>query len=303
MSGFQHLAVSGDDGPRVTLAAGIEMAGCSWSTTSGTAAKVRSIRLHPHAAVLVMSTQAPQHGGHGTGHRDPGEWTLLAGRATIVDPRRPRTALLDPLAAALAGVAVVRIALEHGDQLLGYLRDACSIPAPWQPTSRVLIVVHGDHRLTWRSGAVVEATGAFRDPAPLPLPRRRRQRPAGMLVADHLDARQAELLARSAPCALGLSTAVGPVAVPGWWDPSARTVAVERGVLVQLHALLPGPCSVTLDDSGDTSPVAKIGVMLRGHVDLVAPRRTEAGSSVLAVDVQRVTSWSGFETQGSAPKP
>ena len=103
MTGFQHLAVDTADGPHVTLLAGVEMAGCYWATTSSSAAKVRMIRSNGRAAVLDAPGDPFDRAG----------WTLIAGRATILDTKRPCDWLVDPLAASLAGIAVARIGLSN----------------------------------------------------------------------------------------------------------------------------------------------------------------------------------------------
>ncbi|MCU1502300.1 MAG: hypothetical protein JWM12_1654 [Ilumatobacteraceae bacterium] len=343
MTRFQHFAAQLVDGPHVTLAAGVEMAGYHWSTTSAAAAKVRAVRARPHAAVLAIAAQAHDEQADDeqaddeqgiaaqgiaaqadTEHADdeqaiddgaddvdarrggqPWGWTLIAGRAQVLDVRRPRDGLADPVAAGLAGIAVARIGLAHCDQLTGYLHVADDIPKRWRPAARVLLVVRAEHRLMWRAGALVEATGAFVDTAPLPTATRRRtRRPAPTLVAG-LSAPQARLVARPGPCALGLSTSLGPLVVPAAWDPDTGTVRLERSLLAHLRAEIPGPCSITFDHSPGARPATKIGVMLRGHVELLADGPhdrphdrgpTSVEHAVLAVRAGRVTAWSGFST-------
>ncbi len=296
MTGFQHLAVDTADGPHVTLLAGVEMAGCYWATTSSSAAKVRMIRSNGRAAVLDAPGDPFDRAG----------WTLIAGRATILDTKRPCDWLVDPLAASLAGIAVARIGLSNIEQLIGYLHDRDDVPSRWQPTSRVLVVVHGNHRLAVRAGRIVEATGAFAGSAPLPLPTRRRRHRLDRSHLAGLSSQQMAVVRRSGRCALGLSTAAGPIVVPGMWEANGGTVRLDRRILTHLRADLPGECSVTLDESADARPSRKVGVMLRGSASLLddggnADQNTEADAAehdsvVLTIKVERLTSWEGFAT-------
>lgn len=296
MTGFQHFAVDTANGPHVTLLAGVEMAGCYWATTSSSAAKVRMIRSNGRAAVLAAGDDPCDHG----------DWTLIAGRATILDTKRPCDWLVDPLAAGLAGIAVARIGLSNIEQLIGYLHDRDDVPSTWQPTSRVLLVVHGDHRLAVRAGRIVESTGAFAGTVPLPLPARRRRHRLDRSHLAGLSSQQMAVVRRSGRCALGLSTAVGPIVVPGMWDANGATVRLDRRVLTHLRADLPGECSVTLDESADARPTRKVGVMLRGSASLLDDGRTadlntdtdaaEHRSAVLSINVERLTAWEGFAT-------
>lgn len=290
MSHFQHLAVSQRSGPHVTLVAGVAMAGRSWSTTSSAAAKVGAIRSDPRAAVLEIDA--------GDGRQDL-SWTLLAGRATVLDPRRPRCGLVDPVAASLAGVALARIGLAHADQVLGYLRDATAVPTQWHLGSRVLIVVQARHRLMWESGGISRATGAFAAASPLPPPTRRRGRRLAAGVISAMGVEHADLVQRPGPCALGLSCATGAAVVPATWHPDTGTVSVDRSVLAHLGAVLPGRCSVTFDQSSDPRPAAKLGVMLRGRAERIVDRARTADAMArdladLTVAVDRVTTWDGF---------
>ena len=278
MTRFQHVAVAANDGPHVTLLAGVDLAGRYWATTSASAAKVGMIRSRPITAVLRSDDAF-------------GGWTLTAGHAVILDARRPCDGFADPVAIALSGIALGRIGLANADQLIGYLDDRGVIPDRWSLTARVLLVVHDEHRLTWRAGQLVGATGAFAgvDRTELKPARRRTARISGVSgqLCSGLSPHQTELVRLPGPCALGLSTAVGPVVVPGEWQPDSCTVQLDPGLLRRLRAGVPGPCSVTLDDSHIARPSMKVGVMLRGTTKLVA-------SDLLSVHAARVTSWDGF---------
>jgi hypothetical protein len=289
MSNFQHVAVDGGSGPHVTVLAGVEMAGRYWATTSAAAAKIRMIRRAPQVAVLSFDDASRTSDTGGT------DWSLVTGRAVVLDSRRPCDGLTDPLAPALAGVALARIGLANWQQLIGYVDDLGGIPGAWRPTSRVLLVVNEQSRLTVSNGEATTATGRFAASSPLPKStRRRRHRLDAELISD-LTSAQRSLVSDAGPCVLGLTTSIGPVAMPCLWDPVSGTVRVGREVLSRLGMDLPGPCSVTFDQSHDTHPSAKLGVMLRGHAALPSPALdADPGAANLAVSVQRVTSWDGF---------
>ena len=281
MTIFQHLAVEGRDGPHVTLLAGIEMAGRYWATTSASSAKVRLLSARPSGSVLSVD-------GSSSGR----SWSLLVGRSVVLDPRRPWDALEDPLAAGLAGLAIARIAAANLEQLVGYFDDRHDIPRLWQPTSRVIIVVRADHRLEVREGEVVAASGRFTGPGVAPTATRSRRRSLGRECAS-LSTRQIEMLQHRVPCAVGVSTPYGSVAVPGSWRPGG-SVRVDRSALARVHAELPGPGCVTIDDSTDARPSSKVGVMLRGQLDLLDGSAGSAETAELAITVRRVGGWDGF---------
>ena len=279
MTRFQHLAVTANDGPHVTLLAGVDLAGRFWATTSASAAKVRMIRSRPRTAVLRSDDAI-------------GGWTLTAGHAVILDARRPCDVLADPMAIALSGIALGRIGLANADQLIGYFDDRGAVPDRWSLTSRVLLVVHNEHQLTWQAGQIVGATGAFADADRVSQKRAERGRrwrsgAFSKQLCAGLSPHQTELVRRPGPCAVGLSTTLGPVVVPGLWHPDDSSVRLDPGLLTRLRAIVPGPCSVTLDDSHVARPSMKVGVMLRGTTQLMT-------NDLLFVHAARVTSWDGF---------
>lgn len=278
MTAFQHIAAEGRVGPHVTLLAGTELAGRYWATTSASAAKVGMIRRAGRAAVLLSDA-------------DSATWSMIAGRAVVLDPSRPRDGLADPVAAGLAGLALARIGVANWEQLLGYVTDRGVVPDRWSPTARVILVVHEQDRLAVRDGEIVTASGRFARSVPLPTPTRRRRRRVSGADEAELSQRQIALVERGGLCAVGLSTSAGPVVLPGRWDAARRTVSVTRAVLEHLAAELPGPCTVTLDLSHDARPSAKVGVMLRGDAVLL---RLVDDEAELDVRVRSITSWDGF---------
>ena len=277
VSGFQHLGVEDRSGPHVTLTAGVDLGGRCWSTTVATAAKVRAIRAGSAGAVLA---------------EDADGWTLAVGPISVLDIRRPWGALSDPVTVGLAGLAVARLGLAHVDQLAGYVRDGAAVPTRWRPTERVLVVLDPEHRLRGGPG-FLDGTGRFSRPGRLAAAtRRRRLRPAIAVLAD-LPPAARRLVGRSGPCAVGLSSSIGPVVVPGRWDPRG-SVGVDPLVLRHVHATLPGRCAVTIDDSDCPRPSGKLGVMLRGEAGLLGS--SDPDDVEVAVRIDRAIGWHGFDT-------
>ena len=220
---------------------------------------------------------------------DGARWSLVVGRTRILDARRPRQLADDPAALGMAGIAIARLGLAHADQLAGYLADRASIPVSWSPSGRVLLVVRPDGRL---DHADADVAGAVRDVGPAT--RRRRHRvDATVLAALGDDVRH--LVAAPRRCVVGVSTASGPVALPGHWNPGG-SVTVDRALLGRVEATLPGPYAVTIDDSDNRRPTAKAGVMLRGDAELLTTLSgTPEHVQELTMRIRRATSWSGFD--------
>jgi hypothetical protein len=295
---FQHIAVDTARGPHVTLVAGIDFAGRYWATTSTAARKVEAIRTERRASVLIRGEASAGGTNAAAPTGVPGDWTLIAGRAHVVDVRRPLEALADPASLVLSGAALAHLIAGNGGQIVGYLRDAASVPADWRPASRVLVVVYEDHRLSWRDGQVAQTTGRFSRRGRLPRATRHRPLPpngdVGRLPSTLASARGS--------CALGLTTPYGSVVVPAVWDPGDSTVVLPSAVLALLGARLPGPCTLTFDDSVADQPSAKSGVMLRGRAERLRVNRRNRyeQTSELVVHVDKVTAWDGFHTTTSA---
>lgn len=277
---FQPFAVETKDGPHVTMQAGALHAGRYWTSSSRSSRKVREMRKRRYSAVVLT---------------DGATVTIAAGNATVLDPLHPLNAAEDPLAVPAVGPALVRLGLAYPDQVAGYVRSFGRVPSDWWPVSRVLLVVQPTSSVEVVGGAVTSCHGAFDRP-----PRRLRAsrwKPDARPQLSELPGPVALLAVTGGPCAIGLMTGEGVVAMPGSWSFDDGVVTVGRDLLAQVAPRLPGLCCVTLDRSDDQHPDRKSGVMLRGHCALVA---RDADVATLAVRVERTTYWDGFETSTAA---
>ena len=273
MTTFQAFVVRGKYGPIVTLHAGVDFAGYFWTTTSRSAAKVSALRRDPAAAILS---------------RKHDSWILRAGRAVVVDPARPSDALHRLPVIALAGTALALIAARYPEQLLGYAADAGLTPLAWKPYRRVLIAVRHDDEISWTDdGTITHRTDRFRPVAKAHPTVDQLSHTAKSVRHD----RQSSSLDVDGPCWLGLDSQVGPIVLPGMWNSTRSMIRVPAGVLAALNARLPGRVCVTIDQSDSARPSDKSGIIARGHG---APGRVRAGSSSISVDIDTISTWSGF---------
>lgn len=278
--GFAAYAVPTRSGPHVTMQAGVVQSGRFITTTSRDSLKARCVRAHRVAAATV--------------ERDDGSTEVVAGPTVAVDLRHPEGMLTDPAGALIAGPAALRLAGDQLEQLVGYLEAAGTVPSGWMPHNRVMLVTRIDRSLRVEGLDLLDGSGDWapelptpaellraedRDPAPLPdLPDDVRH-----LVHAH------------APARLGLATAEGPVVLPARWQGDDR-FDVSAAALAQVRAELPGAGCATFDDSASRRPDEKRGVMLRGHLGLVAVDR---GRATVALRAQRITAWDGFSASTS----
>lgn len=275
MATFQAFVVRGTTGPVVTLHAGVDFAGYFWTTTSRSAAKVNALRHDPVAAVLS---------------RKHDSWMLRAGRTVVVDPARPCDAIRELPVFTLAGTALALIAAGYPEQLVGYAADGASTPKAWRLHKRVLIAVRHDDELSWTDdGTITHQTARFR---PHGNPRDRPDRLPRTATTVH-DERGASPLDVDGSCWLGLDSDAGPVVLPGRWNASRSVVRVNSAVLTAMDSWLPGRACVTIDSSDAARPSDKAGIIARGEA---TPGRTRSGTSSIVVDVDAISTWSGFRT-------
>lgn len=276
--GFAAYAVTTRSGPHVTVQAGVEHAGRFITTTSRDSLKARSVRAHRTAAVAI---------GH-----DDGTSEVLAGATVSVDLRHPEGLLTDPAGALVAGPASLRLAGDQLEQLLGYVEAGGQVPSAWLPHRRVLLVTRIDRSLHLRDFDVLDGSGDWTPHLP---PRvellETAERPVRPLPA--LPGEVAQLVRRDAPVRLGLATDEGPVVLPSRWRGGDR-FDVSAAALAHLAARLPGQGCATFDDSSSRRPDEKVGVMLRGDLELVA---VDGPRATVALEVGRVTAWNGFAAE------
>ena len=255
---YEYLAVRSAHGPHVTPAAGVRMFGRYWTTTSRSALKYRSVRRHGVAGVSVISDD---------------EVITATGRASVIDPSRPISALSDLATVPLAPLAVARLGVSHLREVLGYLESFQDTPSAWSPLGRVIIMVELDHEVRT---PYAPFTGRRRPDADL-----RRALTVNGLATSVIDSLNADR------CALGFDTSRGPVALPTGWNGSAAIC--DTNLLDRLSATT--NASVTLDRSAARRPDEKAGLMLRGPWT-AGPNR--AGARRVGVEPDRVTWWNGF---------
>lgn len=294
---FESFCVESERGAHTTPQAGVTTLGRYWTTTSRASLKRRSILARPVASVAI------------TDHtRLDTSVTLTAGRARVLDPLDPSSAIADPYGASLIGVVAGRIVLEHLDDVLGYGRLGKDIPQSWSLRGRVLLSVEADQRLVADEDGIVEATGHWATERELPAVRRRtRTAPVRLDDRAHDEAHRLvdDAWSLDAPlpsCSIGLTTPIGPVAVPAMWDAEHGSAVVRRDVLSRLSPIVDAGACITLDRSADRRADDKVGLILRGRPVLRHLPRSHAhadGFVGVVIGVDRVTWWHGF-TSGTS---
>ncbi len=276
---FAAFAVDGASGPMVTPHAGVDIADRFWTIAGAHAAKVRVVARTGRAAVLRHRVVDDTNG-----------WLLTAGRARVLDPRRPWRSWRDPVGTSLVGPALGLIGATYPDQLVGYANTWRRVPTQWALWTRVLLTVDADDSLDWSAaGEVGSCTGHFANPAELPRARRGAWRGRVPVLGTELN----QIAAVPGPCAVGLRSAVGPLVVPGSWRPGDSSVVLPAAVVARLGAQLPGAGCVMIDRSDDPRPTHKVGLALRGAFEV---RSTRDGQVVLGLSTTTVTSWHGFRS-------
>jgi hypothetical protein len=277
MGKFQAFVVRGTTGPVVTMHAGVDFAGYFWTTTSRSAAKVKALRRDSTAAVLSRKHES---------------WTLRAGRTVVIDPAHPSDAIRELPVFALAGTALALIAARYPEQLLGYAADGGSTPKAWRLRKRVLIAMRHDDEITWRDdGTITHQSARFR---PDSSPNDHLGRVPATATASPPELNRAPQLEVDGSCWLGLDSEAGPLVLPAQWDASRSTVRVTSAILAATHPWLPGRACVTIDSSDSARPSDKAGIIARGEATL---GRRRSGSSSILVDVDAISTWSGFRAR------
>jgi hypothetical protein len=278
-AGFDAYAVTARSGPHVTLQAGVLHLGRHWTTTIRTSVKAGAVRRTGWAAASSMEGRRCR---------------VVGGPASLLDPVHPSTITSEPVNTMLAGGALLRLGLGRLDQILGYAEAGRAVPLSFLPTGRVLLTTRLRDELVLEGDTVVRAGGRWdRAGAELDVRRGRPPRWQPDRVLDGAPEEITLLAGRAGPGWIGVQTGTGAVALPAAWDPSTGRLKVALAGLGAVAAELPGPVCVTLHDSGRRRPDEKMGVMLRG-VGTVVDRDGRAAS--VAIDVERVTHWSGFDT-------
>ena len=213
----------------------------------------------------------------------PDAMAVLQGAAHVVDPLDPRSLMGSLTEAVLSPRAIGSYVAGHLDHLAGLVgpgllerRTAVAV----RPERA--LAIRADHPLwsagDWPTGAApYDGSG---ETLPLSLPRD--VPPELRRITDE-----------AGPVIVGWTTASGPVALPGQWDPR-RNVASVRGDLFQAAGCLPQSRACVLFDATDgTDLERKAGLVLRGR----ASARGRGEQANLAVRVERLSWWQGADAR------
>jgi hypothetical protein len=246
------IAYRVSDGPSMTPMACWSDGGGLWMTTSRQAAKVAALRRDPRCAMWIE----PDDPG------DPG--VAVDGTARVHD-------LSDPVGLALhaptISAALAAMAVTHRTALAGYVRDLPQLPGRWRPHSRVLIRVRVDRA---RSRLAPQRRSGVGPRLPSQLPAGVRRAVTGARLVTLALQRGDTLTVQPAVWNAGFALDVGASAVPDG----------------------PAPACIVIDAHDDPRPSAKVGVLLRGHVD-----------PSLTFHPRRAVWWEGFSSSAGPVTP
>ena len=263
-----YLAVESASGPMVTPLLFTAQDDRLWMVMPRSSAKLTAIDRDARVGVAAGRPEA---------------MAVLQGGAHVVDPLRPRSIVASLSEAVRSPRAVGSYVAGHLDHLAGLVG-----PALLEPRTAVAvrperaIAVRADEPLwsvgDWPAGAAPYDGSGERLPLSLP-----RDVPPELRAATETDG----------PVVVGWTTAAGPVALPGWWDPS-RNVACVRGDLFLAAGCLPQSRACVLFDATEgTSLDDKAGLVLRGR----ASARGRAEQANLAVRIERISWWRGADAR------
>lgn len=221
------LAYVTDDGPAMMPAACWSDGGGLWLTAYRRSAMIGALRRDPHCAVWIEPPTVSDRG------------VAIDGTARIYD-------LSDPvglaLHAATISAAMAALALTHGSQLTGYVRDLPQLPQGWRPRSRTLIRIRIDRARARLAPQQVTGVGPV---LPTEVPSSVRRALTGVrhvtLAMQHADT----LTVQPAVWGAGFQLDVGASAVP---EPNTSAC-------------------ITVMRQEDMRPSWKAGLILRGTLD------------------------------------
>jgi hypothetical protein len=99
-----------------------------------------------------------------------------------------------------------------------------------------------------------------------------------------------------AAAVLGWMTPDGPLALPARWDPEREHARIPAAPLKETGRARTALACVCIDESGGLGPLAKRGRLLRG----TGHARVRGDTATVALKVDRVTRWRGFDTKTTA---
>jgi Pyridoxamine 5'-phosphate oxidase len=101
-----------------------------------------------------------------------------------------------------------------------------------------------------------------------------------------------------APAVLGWMTPGGPIALPAKWNAEAQRARVPAAPLKAAGGSRTAAACVCIDESDGLGPLAKRGRLLRG----TGHARVRGDVASIALEVERVTRWKGFQTRTDAAR-
>ncbi|HSJ45905.1 MAG TPA: pyridoxamine 5'-phosphate oxidase family protein [Euzebyales bacterium] len=240
------------DGPSMTPMACWSDGGGLWMTTSRRAAKVAALRRDPRCALWIESGDPALPG------------VAVDGTGRIYD-------LSDPIGLALhaptISAALAAMAVTHRAALVGYVSDVPQLPGRWMPQSRVLIRVRVDRA---RSRLAPQ-----------------RRTGVGPLLPSELPAGVRRAVTGTRRVTLAMQRGDALTVQPAVWNAG---FALDLGV-----GAVPDeqtPACIVVDAHHEPRPSAKVGVLLRGHVD-----------GGLIFHPRRAVWWEGFESSAGPVQP
>jgi len=96
-----------------------------------------------------------------------------------------------------------------------------------------------------------------------------------------------------AQAVLGWLAPQGPIALAARWDEDASRAHVPTGPLKAAGGPRKAAACICVDESDGLGPLAKRGRLLRGY----AQARLRGDTATVALDVGKITRWTGFETR------
>ncbi len=255
-----YLAIQGASTPHVTpMLYGLARGRLGFFAEVGTL-KARALAKRDHAGILVRRARGV---------------FIASGRVRIIDPLRPTSLAIGSGPLIAAGPLVLSYLLRNAADLHAFGRDALRGRAGRPPKRRSMLVFTPERALlvqrnkltTWGLWPSTETTD-------------------GRLEHAHLDV------------VVACKTSVGPLAVPGRWNPEDRDVELPRW-LSQVVGLQDGPVSLVVDDYGEPGPAAKHGFLIKGD-GRISEGQAE---TILRIETERISTWDGVATDTAGGKP
>lgn len=261
-----YLAVTSKAGPMVTPVLFAARDGRIWMVMPSSSAKITAIGRDALVGVTVAT---------------PAATAVLQGEARVIDPLDPSSLVASLPEAILSPRAV-------GSYLADNLAHLPGLVGAGAFTRRAMAAVRPERALVVRGTGDVWTSGDWPETVPVSSERAA----DGRAAIDLEDAPTSLQTATDQPTTVivGWTTATGPVALPGAWDPGRRIASVRRDVFDAAGASGSGEACVLFDLTEGTGLDAKTGLVLRG---VAAAHERDDVAIDLALTIDRVTWWQG----------